>query len=228
MKKQDIIFGLSCIAFFAAFIFLEPLKNWFLTYSAYKDWHAMLMAFLKFGILSTLGEVIGLRIQKGVYYQKGFGIAPRAIVWGFLGMAISMAMTVFSNGTPAFLANLGVNIQSTEFLTRLLVAFCISVSMNSIFAPVFMTFHKITDMHILQTGGTIKGFFNRAINMSQSFKNINWDVQWGFVFKKTIPFFWFPAHTITFMLPGEFRVLFAALLGVALGVILSIASMKKS
>jgi len=52
-------------------------------------------------------------------------------------------------------------------------------------------------------------------------------VQWGFVFKKTIPFFWYPAHTITFLLPGDTRVLFAALLGVALGVLLAIASHKK-
>jgi len=227
MKKQDFIFIVCCILFFAPFFIVEPIRNLFLEYSSYKDWHAIVMAFLKFGILATLGEVIGLRIQKGVYFQKGFGILPRAIVWGFLGIGISIAMTLFSTGTPAFLANLGVNIAATDFFTCLLIAFCISVAMNTIFAPVFMTFHKITDMHILQTGGTLKGFCSKGINMSQSFKNINWDVQWNFVFKKTIPFFWYPAHTITFMLPGELRVLFAALLGVALGVILSVANMKK-
>ena len=51
---------------------------------------------------------------------------------------------------------------------------------------------------------------------------INWEVQWGFVFKKTIPLFWYPAHTITFLLPGDYQVLFAAFLGVVLGLILSI------
>ena len=56
---------------------------------------------------------------------------------------------------------------------------------------------------------------------------MNWRVQWNFVFKKTIPFFWYPAHTITFLLPEETRVLFAALLGVALGVILAVAARKK-
>jgi len=227
MKKQDLIFIFCCILFFAPFFICEPIRLWFLEYSAHKDWHAIVMAFLKFGILATLGEIIGLRIQKGVYFQKGFGILPRAIVWGFLGIGISIAMTIFASGTPAFLANLGVNISATDFFTRLLIAFCISVAMNTIFAPVFMTFHKITDMHILQTEGTLKGFLSKGINMAQAFKNINWDVQWNFVFKKTIPFFWFPAHTITFMLPGELRVLFAALLGVALGIILSVANMKK-
>ncbi len=228
MKKQDLIFAIACIAFFVPFFVCEPIKQWFLEMSSYKDWHAMIMAFFKFAILATLGEVIGLRIQKGVYNQKGFGIIPRAVVWGFLGVVISMAMTIFSKGTPAFLANMGANISPDAcFGTRLFIAFCISVTMNCIFAPVFMTFHKITDMHIMQNGGTLKGFFCNRLNMAQSFKNINWEVQWGFVFKKTIPFFWFPAHTITFMLPGEYRVLFAALLGIALGVILSIASRKK-
>lgn len=45
--------------------------------------------------------------------------------------------------------------------------------------------------------------------------------------KKTIPLFWFPAHTITFLLPGTWQVLFAAVLGVALGVILALANNTK-
>ncbi len=226
MKKNDFLFILLLAAIFLPFVFIEPLKEWFLEMSSYKDWHSLVMAFLKFAILSTLGEVIGLRIIKGNYNEKGFGIAPRAVVWGFLGVGISLAMTIFSKGTPAFLSGLGVDIASTAFGTRLFVAFCISVAMNCIFAPVFMTFHKITDFHILKNGGTLKGFFTNPINMVEGFQNINWNIQWGFVFKKTIPFFWFPAHTITFMLPGEYRVLFAALLGVALGVILAIAAVK--
>ena len=40
-------------------------------------------------------------------------------------------------------------------------------------------------------------------------------------------FFWYPAHTITFLLPDEVRVLFAAILGVALGVLLAIAARMK-
>ncbi|HRZ79119.1 MAG TPA: Mpv17/PMP22 family protein, partial [bacterium] len=43
---------------------------------------------------------------------------------------------------------------------------------------------------------------------------------------KTIPLFWIPAHTITFLLPENHRVLFAAILGVVLGVFLAIASLK--
>ena len=89
-----------------------------------------------------------------------------------------------------------------------------------------MTFHKITDTHILMTGGTLRGLFS-PIPMGEIMQGLNWRVQWEFVFKKTIPLFWFPAHTVTFLLPGEVRVLFAALLGVALGVILAVAARKK-
>ncbi|MCK7530557.1 MAG: Mpv17/PMP22 family protein [Marinilabiliales bacterium] len=46
------------------------------------------------------------------------------------------------------------------------------------------------------------------------------------VLKKTIPFFWIPAQTITFLLPPEFQILFAALLSTVLGVILACRSAK--
>ena len=55
-------------------------------------------------------------------------------------------------------------------------------------------------------------------------QNMDWKTHWNFVLKKTIPLFWIPAHTITFMLPTEYRVLFAALLGIVLGVLLSMGA----
>ena len=93
----------------------------------------------------------------------------------------------------------------------------------SFFAPVFMTFHKITDTHILENGGSLRALIT-PIPMRRIFGELNWQTQWSFVFKKTIPLFWIPAHTITFLLPATFQVLFAALLGVILGVLLSIAA----
>jgi hypothetical protein len=45
---------------------------------------------------------------------------------------------------------------------------------------------------------------------------------------KTIPFFWIPAHTLTFLLPSEYRVLAAAMLSIALGLILTITKKKPS
>ena len=231
MKKKDLIFIAACAVVVALFFVVEPLNTWFMSWSKAHDWRYFVLAFLKFGVLATVGECIGLRISKGGYNQKGFGIMPRALVWGVLGVAITIAMCIFSSGTFNLLSYFGLELNNQTiggepFGIRLLYAACVSVLMNTFFAPVFMTIHKMTDTHILATGGTLKGFFS-PIPFGQIFENLNWKVQWNFVFMKTIPFFLYPAHTITFLLPPQFRVLFAALLGVALGIILSISNMKK-
>ncbi len=229
MKKQDLIFIICFIALFLPFFISETVFNFYDTFN--KD-HGMLTSFVKFAVLATMGESIGLRIRNGVYNKKGFGLIPRAIVWGFLGLTIKMSFVIFASGTPKFLAYLGFNnaieaMQGSFSEIKLLVAFSISAAMNVIYAPVMMTLHKITDTHILNNGGTIKGLFRR-IKFGEIMCSLDWSVQWNFVFKKTIPFFWIPAHTITFLLPVQYQVLFAAILGIVLGVLLAMASLKSS
>ncbi len=227
MKKQDFYFlGILILLFLPFFISKD-------VYDFYKEFnhnHGMVTAFLKFAILATLGELIGLRIKTGAYYETGFGVLPRAIVWGFIGLTIKLAFVIFASGTPVFLSYMGMSDATVAMTgsfsaTKLFVAFCISVAMNIIYAPVMMTFHKISDIHIVSNGGTLKGFFT-PVHFDKILTGMNWDVMWNFVFKKTIPFFWIPAHTITFLLPPDVQVLFAALLGIALGTILAVAGKK--
>ena len=229
MKKQDLIFILCVVIFFLPFFVSDEVFNF---YVGYNKAHGMVTSFIKFAVLATLGEIIGLRLKSGVYYQKGFGILPRAIVWGFLGLSIKLAFVIFATGTPIFLAYLGLDgatevMKGTFSTDKLLVAFAISACMNLIYAPVMMTLHKITDTHIIDNGGTLSGFL-KPIQFSNIFQKLDWGVQWNFVFKKTIPFFWIPAHTFTFLLPPDYQVLFAAVLGIVLGVLLAIASLKSA
>ncbi len=226
MKKADWILIL-CVAVVAA-LFAIPQTHCAEGFNWATAHHPYIMAFFKFAILATLGEMLALRIREGVYNKKGFGVLPRMMVWGFLGMCIAMAMVIFKVGVPAFLGSLGWHDAATLFGAaefswgKLGVAFAVSVLMNSIFAPVMMTFHKCTDIHITDNGGTVRGLL-RPMKMRDIFAHkVNWDMQWNFVIKKTIPLFWFPAHTITFILPANLQMLFAALLGVALGLILAI------
>ncbi len=228
MKLKDWIILLVIAAVIAAFLFIPGFKTGYENLNAN---HGMWMSFAKFALLSTFGESLALRIRTGKYNRKGFGLIPRAIVWGFLGFTIKMAFVIFASGTPILLAYLGMENAQTVLASglswsALLVAFSISAAMNLTYAPVMMTTHKVTDTHIIQTGGSIGGFFS-PINVRKIFRELDWDTQWNFVFKKTIPFFWIPAHTITFLLPPDYQVLFAAALGVALGVILSFATQKK-
>lgn len=230
MKKQDWFLIIGVAGVLALFGFSQTgCYAWFERSTAN---HPFIMAFFKFALLATLGEMLALRIRKGNYTEPGFGVLPRMIVWGFLGIAIAMAMMIFKVGTPFFLSkllscdyNTLMNTFSAETLTwgKVGIAFCVSVAMNCIFAPVMMTLHKCTDIHISQTGGTVAGLF-KPMSMKKILSSINWEAQWGVVFKKTIPLFWFPAHTITFILPPDLQVLFAAMLGVALGLILALAA----
>ena len=234
MKRADWILILCVVVVLTPFFI--PATGFFAWFNSTTAAHPYIMAFFKFAILATLGEMLALRIREGVYNKPGFGVLPRMMVWGFLGMCIAMAMVIFKTGVPQFLASLGISDIDTIRATfaapqltwgKLGIAFAVSVLMNSIFAPVMMTFHKCTDIHILDNGGTVRGLL-RPMKMREIFATkVNWDVQWNFVIKKTIPLFWFPAHTITFILPPTFQVLFAALLGVALGLILALAGGSK-
>ena len=185
MKHNDLLLFLFVVILFLPFFISDDIYN---LYETLNRNHGFILSFIKFAILATLGEVIGLRIKTGHYNAPGFGIVPRAIVWGFLGITIKLAFIVFTSGTLDFLTYMGMENPATVYkadftMQKLFIAFCISFLMNTIFAPVMMTTHKVTDTHILNTGGTIKGLF-KPINVSHILTNLNWDVQWNFVFKR--------------------------------------------
>jgi hypothetical protein len=64
--------------------------------------------------------------------------------------------------------------------------------------------------------------------LGQVVAQIDWQDLVGFVCLRTIPSFWIPAHTVTFLLPPEYRVLYAAFLSIALGVVLALAKRGQS
>ena len=57
MKKSDFIFLLVATAIFLPFFISDDAYEWYKTFNAT---HGMVMSFLKFAILSTMGEMIGL------------------------------------------------------------------------------------------------------------------------------------------------------------------------
>ncbi len=229
MKRSDIYVVLFLLALFTPFILSESLYN---HYDRFYAGYPFISSFIKFAILATTGELIGLRIRTGKYTAPGFGILPRAFVWGILGITIQAAFIIFARGVPILLDFGGLSgsqeaMEGSFTARKVFVAFSISALLNVFYAPVLMTVHKITDSHIDMTGGTVKGFFSR-IEVSRILKNIDWDTHYGFVLKKTILFFWIPAQTINFMMPEQFRVLIAAVYGIILGIILAFAALSKA
>ncbi len=78
MKKQDVIVIFCAVVLLAPFFLFDGVYTHYKTFNAA---HPMIMSFLKFAVLSTFGECIGLRITAGVYNRPGFGILPRASVF---------------------------------------------------------------------------------------------------------------------------------------------------
>ncbi|MDR0466786.1 MAG: hypothetical protein LBH94_05460, partial [Deltaproteobacteria bacterium] len=85
------------ISLFCLFLLYAKLDGFIAVTRAYP----YLTSFLKFAVLATFGECIGLRITTGDYNRPGFGILPKALVWGVLGVGIKMAFTIFAIGAPA-------------------------------------------------------------------------------------------------------------------------------
>ena len=56
MKKSDILFFLFVIALFLPFFISDTIYEWYKSFNAI---HGMVMSFVKFAILATLGECLG-------------------------------------------------------------------------------------------------------------------------------------------------------------------------
>jgi len=213
LKKGDFIWLFSLAAFIA--ILVVPVTHeMFMKFTAE---HAYLGGFSKFFILATMGELLAIRIVTGDWnFPKG--LPYRAFIWGLLGTVIVLIFNVFAVGIAGALANGFLPGGNSKFA----FAFFVSFTMNLSFAPIMMAFHRVTDTFIDLKYESKGG----KVTLSEVIKKIDWDDFVSFVLVKTIPFFWIPAHTITFLLPQEYRVLLAAFLSIALGAILAFAKKK--
>jgi len=209
MKKGDFIWG-GIMACFIAGLMVPSTRQAFI---AFTSAHVLLGGFIKFGILATMGELLAGRVGSGEWKFASFFLL-RAVIWGFFGVLITMIFTVFATGTTALLSK-GLLPGGDAPLA---FAFFTSFLMNTTFAPTFMYAHRISDMYL-----DLKAAGEKDLSLGNVVRHIDTEAFWTFVVKKTVFLFWIPAHTFTFMLPGEYRVLVAASLSIALGLILTLA-----
>jgi hypothetical protein len=74
-------------------------------------------------------------------------------------------------------------------------------------------------------GGMLPGMRageKKKAGLRDAVKKRDWENFFAFVVGKTLPLIWIPAHTVTFLLPAEYRVLMDALLSMLLGALLAI------
>jgi len=216
MKKGDIIWGLL-LAAIIAFLIIPATNQIFTNMTAA---HPFLMGFIKFAILASMGEFLAIRIIKGSW-EKPVGFMYKMIIWGIIGVIIVYMFKMFPMGVKSTIDNgllpIGGGIAGT-----ILTAFLTSSIMNLTFGPMFMAAHRVSDSYI---DGICQ---KQKKKVSEIIADTDWAEFIRFVLGKTIPFFWIPMHTISFLLPVEYRVLSAAFLSIALGGILAYAKRKST
>ena len=213
MKKGDFLW-IGIIAAIVLFI-ISPWTN--PIFISFTTNHPYIGGFIKFMILATMGELLAIRIKEK-NWRKPIGVIYRAILWGFFGMLITLIFQLFAGGVKTCIDNGYLPGGNSKFA----FAFFTALLMNIFYAPVFMAIHKCTDTYINLKCGRIKS--NPSLN--DVLEVADWKIFVNFVLLKTIPFFWIPAHTVTFLLPGEYRIIAAAFLSIALGALLSFTNKK--
>lgn len=209
--KKDYLISILVFLFTGLLIYIVT-RDFFLSFALSIP---LLAGFIKFFLLATIGDFIGLRIKKGNWVKPNY-LLIKAIIWGFIGVVIVLMFNIFPTG---------VEYLQTENILPFegsVIAFALftSVLMNLTFAPTMMAFHRITDTYLNLRHN------NKDVKFSDAVNEIEWNKFFSFIVLKTIPLFWIPAHTITFLLPSEYRVIFAAVLGIFLGLILGLFNNK--
>ncbi len=207
-------FIVAVFAVFAAVLIIPSSREIFEKLSGA---HPFIMGFVKFALLATAGEIIAVRMSTGKW-QKPPYLMARIVIWGLIGIWITYMMKILFSGAGAIIESglipgKGLN----EFWYKFVRAFTTSATMNLTFGPTFMAVHKCSDTYL-----ALRAKGDKKVSLANVIDTVDWKRFVSFTLFKTVPLFWIPAHTVTFMLPSEYQVMLAALLSVALGIILNL------
>ncbi len=217
-KKEPVLILIFIIGVFALFAAILAIPA---TRSIFEDWSTKqpyLMGFAKFALLATAGELIAIRMSRGEFKKPPYLIA-RIVIWGLIGVWITYMMKMFFLGSEALMtAGLlpGGGLSADSFWRKLIRAFATSATMNFTFGPTFMAVHKCSDTYL-----ALRAERGKGVKLADVIGAVDWHKFVSFTLFKTVPIFWVPAHTLTFLLPPAYQVMLAALLSVALGIILN-------
>lgn len=168
--------------------------------AAYLGWvksSPILSAMVQFAILGTMGEIISKWIiQKSFRYPFTLRLTLwKMVVWAVLAVGIKYAFKGFV-GYVGYLEGHAM----LPALGKFGRALAISAFMNLQFGLLLVLAHRLLDN--LGAG-------------QQNWKGLNKSIL-------SLLWFWIPAHTVTFMLPEDWRIGLAALWSVMLGLILGL------
>jgi hypothetical protein len=170
--NQGDFIWLAILAVLAAFL-IYPATN--AVFVSLTGAHPYLMGFIKFFILASMGDWLGARIVAGEW-TKPKGAIYRAIVWGIIGMGITLSFTIFNAGVIAA--------QKAGLLPgggyQIVIAFFTSFIMNLTFGVLLMGAHRFIDTYLdlSYANGT-------RPTVDEVIENMNLDNLIKFVYAKT-------------------------------------------
>jgi hypothetical protein len=201
MKKNNLFFFIFVLLVLGSLFLFS--RDFFLSFASDAPY---LAGFLKFFVLASLGDFLSSFLKFKTFTLPNY-VFIRAIIWGIIGLFIVMMFPLYSAGVSE-LMNQGY----LPFEGAFFQAFFISVLMNYTFGAMMMLGHFTSDGYL--------DHLHVTKDIGETMRKLDYVSFMRRTFFKVIPFFWIPAHTITFLLPSEYRVLFAATLGIALGFLL--------
>lgn len=183
--------------------------------------HPYFGGFIKFAILASMGDMLGGRILTGGWkFPQGFLF--KALVWGILGMMITLVFTVYFAGAAGAMASGKLPFADSKFA----LAFFGSLIMNTTFGPMMYIYHKFGDMFVDFMYEKRNGSYTGKITVAAMVNRVDWQTIVGFSWLKTCLLIWVPCHTVVFLLPEEYRVLASAFLSILLGILVAVSKKK--
>lgn len=211
--KEDLLWGLV-LMIWVVVLAIPASRSSFINVT---DAHPYIGGFFKFFILATMGDLLGVRINTGMWI-KPRGLIYKAIIWGILGMMITLVFTVFTGGAAIAQASHKLPFEGIV----LAQAFFGSTIMNLTFGPMMYIYHKFADLYV----DSCYEVGYKSVTLQMLVDKVDWYSIVSFSWLKTCIFIWIPCHTVVFLLPGEYRVLVSAFLSILLGILIAIS--KKS
>lgn len=213
MKKRDILWCLLYLLLVVASAVLIVCGGfaWFNRTLPY------LAGAVQFAVYATAGDLLSTRMLEG-QWKVNRATAFVAASWGFSGLWVALAFQVFSAGAEqamlhGFLPFCG---------NAIALAFFTSALNNLIFGPLHSGFIRVCTNY-----ASLRFTRGGSPTVRQAVNSVDWGELIDFTLLKTIPFFWIPVNTITFLLPEEYRIASAAMLSMVFGILMTVLRLKE-
>lgn len=173
--------------------------------------------FVQFAIYATAGELFSTRVLRGAWIVNRATLF-KAGSWGFSGLFVTLAFRVFSDGSRA-----AMEAGLLPFVgSALALAFFTSCTNNIFFGPLHSAFIRVCCNY-----ADLRYTEHRRITVREAVNSVDWGELVTFTLFRTIPLFWIPVNTVGFLLPLHYRIVFASVLSMAFGVLMTILKLRE-